>query len=69
MGLRIEHRTEDGVMILSTSFSLDALASRVVGSGEELVVVNERTGSTLARFTVSPPGLPSPPPGETAPPP
>jgi hypothetical protein len=56
MGLRIEHRTEDGVMILSTPFTLDALASRVVGTGEELVVVNERTGSTLARFTVPPPG-------------
>jgi hypothetical protein len=55
MGLQIEHRTEDGVMILSTPFSLEALASRVVGTGEELVVVNERTGSTLARFTVSPP--------------
>lgn len=56
MGLRIEHRTENGVMILSTPFTLDALASRVVGTGEELVVVNERTGSTLARFTVAPPG-------------
>ena len=55
MGLRIEHRTEHGVMILSTPFTLDVLASRVVGTGEEMVVVNERTGSTLARFTVSPP--------------
>ncbi len=55
MGLRIEHRTEDGVMILSTPFSLETLAARVVGTGEELVVVNERTGSMLARFKVSPP--------------
>lgn len=55
MGLRIEHRTEDGVMILSTPFSLATLASRVVEAGEEVVVVNERTGDTLARFRVSPP--------------
>ncbi|MEA2526006.1 MAG: hypothetical protein QOF73_3233 [Thermomicrobiales bacterium] len=57
MGLQIEHRTEQGVMVLRTPFSMEALASRVVGTGEELVVINERTGDTLIRFTVSMPDL------------
>jgi hypothetical protein len=52
MALRIEHRTEDGVMVLSARASLASLATRVVGTGEELVVINQRTGGTLVKFTV-----------------
>ena len=52
MGLRIEHRTEQGVMVLSTRASLASLAARVVATGEELVVINQRTGSTLVKFTI-----------------
>jgi hypothetical protein len=64
MGLRIEHRTEQGVMVLTTPFSLATLAARTVATGEELVVVNERTGDTLARFSVAMPS--STPPSPTA---